>query len=113
MTTSISTTPQVGSRTSLAGASRRLTSRTTEDSFILLDAMELDAAELREVPAGSVCVEIGFVLMSDLSATTPLLTSTTRSSGSGIASTFLGSIVGRDRARELRPCCFAVASVLM
>lgn len=35
--------------------------RTTgpEDSFILLDALELDASELKGLSPGSVCVEIG------------------------------------------------------
>lgn len=35
-----------------------------EDSFILLDALELDVLELRAGPSGRVCVEIGSVRLS-------------------------------------------------
>ncbi|KAL7418161.1 methylase [Mrakia frigida] len=52
-----------------------------EDSFILLDALELDVPELRAGPSGRVCVEIG--------------------SGSGIVSSFIGSILGGTDALYL------------
>ncbi|CED83166.1 Predicted N6-DNA-methyltransferase [Phaffia rhodozyma] len=45
-----------------------------EDSFILLDALEQDALELQAGPSGRCCLEIG--------------------SGSGIVSSFMGTILG-------------------
>jgi release factor glutamine methyltransferase len=63
-----------------------------EDTFILLDALEQDADELRELKP-RICLEIGY----DLNLTSrPTYFKFLYRSGSGCVSSFIGSILGQS-----------------
>lgn len=76
----------------------------SEDSFILLDALEIDAEYLRSKKP-SVCVEIGYVIR-----TLQLLISR---SGSGIISTFLANLLGHTESRKFPFDPFAQVPVII
>ena len=69
-----------------------------EDTFILLDALEQDAEELRDAKP-LVCLEIGYATCYGLTRTRADKPS---SSGSGCVSAFTGSILGSFSSRTSR-----------
>ena len=74
-------------------------SQRAEDTFILLDALEEDADDLRKM-SSAICVEIGYADSSFISSLTKYIARC----GSGCVSAFTGKILGSSASRTRTSC---------